>query len=101
MKLNSFRVKTFNKESNEKAMAENMDLFEERRNIAQIRTGESVLRKVLPNTRDPRAGVLGANWEGPYRIAKVIPPRTYKLARMDKTVVPRAWNAGHLRKYHC
>ena len=53
-----------------------------------FRVGDLVLRKVLPNTRDPGAGVLGANWEGPYQVAQCIPSNTYKLARMDDTIIP-------------
>ena len=59
-----------------------------------------MLRKFLPNTRDPGAGVLGANWEGPYQVSQVVPPNTYKLAHLDDTMVPRAWNAEHLKKYY-
>ena len=33
-----------------------------------LKVGELVLRKVMPNTKVPRHGVFGANWEGPYKI---------------------------------
>ena len=33
--------------------------------------------------RDLAAGVLGRNWEGPYQIEQVLPPGTYKLARLN------------------
>uniref|UniRef100_A0A803QS52 Integrase catalytic domain-containing protein n=1 Tax=Cannabis sativa TaxID=3483 RepID=A0A803QS52_CANSA len=83
MKLNSFCVKNFNEDSNKKAMVENLDLLEERRDTTRVRlvvyqlraaqynnlrvcmqafkTRDLVLRKVLLNTRDPGARVLGAN----------------------------------------
>uniref|UniRef100_A0A803PCP8 Integrase catalytic domain-containing protein n=1 Tax=Cannabis sativa TaxID=3483 RepID=A0A803PCP8_CANSA len=37
MNLNSFHVNNFNKKANEKAMAENLDLLEERRDATQMR----------------------------------------------------------------
>ena len=55
-----------------------------------FRVEDLVLRKFLPNTRNQNASVLWANWEGPYQVAQVVPPNTYKLARLDDTMVPRA-----------
>ena len=62
--------------------------------------GDMVLRRVFPATQEPGVGVLGPNWEGPYEIEDEIGSGTYKLKRMDGTIVPRAWNADHLRKYY-
>ncbi|XP_056864096.1 uncharacterized protein LOC108828892 [Raphanus sativus] len=36
--------------------------------------GDLVLRKVFQNTAERNAGKLGANWEGPYKIIKVVRP---------------------------
>uniref|UniRef100_A0A2N9FB44 Integrase catalytic domain-containing protein n=1 Tax=Fagus sylvatica TaxID=28930 RepID=A0A2N9FB44_FAGSY len=69
---------------------EDMDLAQERRDLAMIRlasyqgdlkkkygrsinarslaTGDMVLRRVLGSKRDPSQGKLGANWEGPYQV---------------------------------
>ena len=99
-----------------------LDLLEEKRELAKLRIAsyqqratryynskikikrfqprDLVLRKVLPNTQEAGAGALGPNWEGPYKIVKVLQPGTYRLARMDDTELPRAWNAEHLRKYY-
>ena len=52
------------------------------------------------NTRDPAAGVLGPNWEGPYEIEEVLDLGTYKLARLNGELVPRYWNGEYLRKYY-
>ncbi|XP_074323825.1 uncharacterized protein LOC141660733 [Apium graveolens] len=60
--------------------------------------GDLVLRKVMPNTKNPRHGVFGANWEGPYRVKSILWKGTYHLEDMEGKLVPRAWNAEHLRK---
>ena len=59
-----------------------------------------VLRRVFAATRDPNAGVLGPNWEGPYEVDRVIRPGVYKLARLGGGLASRAWNAEHLKKYY-
>ncbi|XP_024013731.1 uncharacterized protein LOC112087864 [Eutrema salsugineum] len=41
-----------------------------------------VLRKVYQNTEEKNAGKLGANWEGPYQVMKVVKPvSTYEVRR--------------------
>ena len=99
-----------------------MDLLEEKRDLAALRTasykwryerylnskvkekrfkeGDLVLRKVLPNMKEVNAGVLRPNWEGPYMIAEVLRPETYKLKRLDGKTMPRAWNVELLRPYY-
>lgn len=62
--------------------------------------GDLVLRKVFQNTAEPNAGKLGANWEGPYRIIKVVRPGVYRLETNDGVEVLRSWNSHHLRKYY-
>ena len=62
--------------------------------------GDLVLQRVFLDTWHPGTGVLGPNWEGPYQIERAIRPGTYKLARLDGSLVPHAWNAEHLRKYY-
>ena len=41
--------------------------------------GDWVLRKVLQGTKKAFDGVLGANWEGPYRVTKVLGGGAYAL----------------------
>ncbi|WZZ45649.1 hypothetical protein YC2023_041908 [Brassica napus] len=62
--------------------------------------GDLVLRKVFQNTAEGNAGKLGANWEGPYKIEKVIRPGSYEIANMQGIKIPRTWNAMHLKKYY-
>ena len=116
------RHETYNQEENHALLEESLDLIEETRRNSQLinaayqqkmtqyfnkkvrgrqfLVGDLVLRRVFAATRDPNAGVLGPNWEGPYEVETVIRPGTYKLARLGGGLVPRAWNAEHLKKYY-
>ncbi|XP_057747966.1 uncharacterized protein LOC130967162 [Arachis stenosperma] len=46
------------------------------------------------------AGKLAANWEGPYRIKKVMGKGAFKLERLDGKEIPRTWNANNLRRFY-
>ncbi|XP_074356517.1 uncharacterized protein LOC141696249 [Apium graveolens] len=37
-----------------------------------LKVGDLVLMKVMPNIKNPRYGVFGANWEGPYKIKAIL-----------------------------
>ena len=74
--------------------------FNSRVKERKFKEGDLVLRKVLPNTKEVNAGVLGPNWERPYIIAEVIQPRTYIIKRLDDKLVPQSWNAEHLGSYY-
>ena len=39
-------------------------------------------------------------WEGPFVIAKVLKPRTYKLANSKGEVYNNAWNIRQLRRFY-
>ncbi|XP_074374259.1 uncharacterized protein LOC141714652 [Apium graveolens] len=65
-----------------------------------LKVGDLVLRKVMPNTKNPQHGVFGANWEGPYKIKAILWKGTYHLEDMEGRLVPQAWNTEHLRKYY-
>ena len=62
--------------------------------------GELVLRKVFQNTAERKAGKLETNWEGPYKIIKVVRPSSYEIANMQGVKIPRTLNAMHLKKYY-
>ena len=108
----------YNQAENQSQLEESLDLIEERRDEAQLKNaayqqratqysnrkvrdrkfglGDLVLRRVFLATRDPSTGVLGPNWEGPYQIESIIWPGAYKLARLNRELVPRDWNGEHL-----
>jgi hypothetical protein len=59
-----------------------------------------------PSTRGRRGRSCGsrttdwhASWEGPFIIAKVLKPRTYKLANDQGEVYSNAWNIEQLRRF--
>ncbi|KAK2997864.1 hypothetical protein RJ639_025562 [Escallonia herrerae] len=51
---------------------------------------------------DPKAamGMLSPNWEGPYRVIKVLKPGAYTLGTLSGEPIPRTWNAKNLQKYY-
>ncbi|KAM6594123.1 hypothetical protein CsatA_001826 [Cannabis sativa] len=118
----SLRRDVLNISQNEEKQSLYLDLLEEKRDQAYLknaayqrrtaryfnskvkarvmRTGDLVLRRVMPNTKNPTHGVFGDNWEGPYLIAEKIGDATYRLAELDGTVIPRAWNHESLKFYY-
>lgn len=107
---------------NDRALAEQLDLAEEKRERALItlaayqeqlrrsynkkvqprefKVGDLVLRKVLANTKVSSDGKLGPNWEGPYKIVGIAGIGAYRLADLDGDPVPRPWNVQNLRKFY-
>ncbi|XP_074341910.1 uncharacterized protein LOC141679310 [Apium graveolens] len=65
-----------------------------------FKVGDLVLRKVMSNTKIAQHGVLGANWEGPYKVKAILWKGTYRLKDLDGKPIPRAWNTEHLQKYY-
>ncbi|XP_057755592.1 uncharacterized protein LOC130974751 [Arachis stenosperma] len=59
-----------------------------------------VLRRNDIGLPTPGEGKLAANWEGPYRIKKVMGKGAFKLERLDGKEVPRTWNADNLRRFY-
>jgi hypothetical protein len=59
----------------------------------------SVLRKADPPPTEDTRG-LHAPWEGPFVIAKVLKPGTYKLANSQGEVYSNAWNIQQLHRFY-
>ena len=88
--LTSYRVDSYNKDTNEEELRLQLDLVDEVRTAAEQRlaryqnlmakhynsnvrhrdfkVGDLVLRRVMGAAKDPSQGKLGLNWERPYRI---------------------------------
>ena len=62
--------------------------------------GDLVLKKVFENTADLTVGKFQPNWEGPYLVTRAGESGAYALNKLDGTLVPRMWNATHLKKYY-
>ena len=111
----------FDVKTNEDNLRRDLDLLEERRDLAVVRlasyqqrikkkhdknikprmfrVGEFVLRKVVANTRRPNEGKLGPNWEGPYKVVSLAGGGSYRLENLERKAIPRPWNTCNLRKY--
>jgi hypothetical protein len=105
------RTTDFAVQTNEDNLRKDLDLLEERRDMATVRLasyqqrikrehdkninhrvfriGDLVLRKVMTNTRRPNEGKLGLNWEGPYKVISPAGMRSYKLEDLEGKLVPR------------
>ena len=62
--------------------------------------GDLLLRRVFEKMVDPTADKFQPNWELPYMIVKVRLTELYALDKLDGTIVPRMWNATHLKRYY-
>ena len=65
-----------------------------------FQVGDLVLRRVFQNTADPTAGKFQPNREGSYMIVRVGAAGSYSLNKLDGKLVPRMWNAMHLKRYY-
>ena len=119
--LPTTRTMEFDAEENECNLRKDLNLLEERRDMATIRlasyqhqmkrgydknirprsfqVGDLVLRKVVANTSNPNDGKLGPNWEEPYKVTSFAGVGAYRLADMDGKSVLRPWNICNLKKY--
>lgn len=57
--------------------------------------GDLVLRRA--DALKP-TGKLDPNWEGPYRVTRVIPGGAYELEELDGTQIAHPWNVCNLKK---
>ncbi|RWW81425.1 hypothetical protein BHE74_00010166, partial [Ensete ventricosum] len=93
----TLRVQTHGKEVSNQQLRENLDLLEEKRNDAHLRT--LAYRRVVAKLYN-RRGKLAPNWEGPYQVVEVVREETYTLATMEGQVLPRTWHISNLRKFY-
>ncbi|KAK3040938.1 hypothetical protein RJ639_028812 [Escallonia herrerae] len=113
--LPTVRVLQFSEAENEENLRENLDLLDDalaqaldrmistKQRVVRMRifrVGDLVLRKL--EVSDPKAAVgkLSPNWEGPYKISKVLRPGAYSLETLSREAIPRTWNADNLRQYY-
>ena len=104
------------------ALLENLDFHEEKHNQAAIclatqknlvikyynsrvrprsfLPGDLVLRKVFQNTQEPGVGVFGQNWEGPYKVTRIVRPGVHELEDLGGKALDHPWNVEHFKKYY-
>jgi hypothetical protein len=56
-----------------------------------------VLRRILTGEGRHKLSPL---WEGPFVVAEVTRPGSYRLTQMDGTEIGNSWNIEHLRKFY-
>jgi hypothetical protein len=59
--------------------------------------GDLVLRRILTGEGWHKLSPL---WEGPFIVAEVTRPGSYRLTQMDGTKIGNSWNIEHLRKFY-
>ncbi|KAK2998462.1 hypothetical protein RJ639_024206 [Escallonia herrerae] len=120
--LPTVRVLQFSEAENEENLRGNLDLLDDvraqaldrvismKQRVARFynrrvqmrifRVGDLVLKKL--GFSDPKAAVgkLSPNWEGPYKLSKVLRPGAYSLEILSGEAIPRTWNADNLRRYY-
>jgi hypothetical protein len=59
--------------------------------------GDLVLRRILTGEGRHKLSPL---WEGPFIVAEITRPGSYRLTQMDGTKIENSWNIEHLRKFY-
>ncbi|KAK3001975.1 hypothetical protein RJ639_022284 [Escallonia herrerae] len=120
--LPTVRVLQFSEAENEENLRGNLDLLDDvraqaldrvistKQRVARFynrrvrmrifRVGDLVLRKLGVSNPKVAVGKLSPNWEGPYKISKVLRPGAYSLETLSGEAIPRTWNADNLRPYY-
>ncbi|KAK3010158.1 hypothetical protein RJ639_012422 [Escallonia herrerae] len=98
--LPTVRVLQFLEVENEENLRGNLDLLDDARAQAldqMISTKQRVTRYYNPKATVEK---LSPNWEGPYKVSKVLRPSAYSLETLSGEAIPRTWNAENLRQYY-
>jgi hypothetical protein len=119
LEYGSPRTRAYNDQSNQTSREDSLDQLEEARDMALLHSARYQqsprryhARGVQP--RDLQVGDLVLRlwqdargrhkltplWEGPFIIAKILKPRTYKLANNQGEVYRNAWNIRQLRRFY-
>ncbi|XP_072076525.1 uncharacterized protein [Arachis hypogaea] len=117
----TLRTELYNDQHNINARNAELDLTEEDREIATVKQrakkeiaerkhnarvvprtfteGDLVLRRTDEARRPPSHGKLAANWEGPFRVVKVLGMGAYQLQALQGNPIPGNWNISSLKMY--
>jgi hypothetical protein len=115
----SSRTKAYNDQSNQTNQEDSLDQLEEARDVALLHSAryQQSLRRYHARRVWPRGFQVGdlvlrlrqdaqgrhkltPPWEGPFIIAKILKPGTYKLANDQGEVYSNAWNIQQLRRFY-
>ncbi|XP_072064215.1 uncharacterized protein [Arachis hypogaea] len=119
--ISILRTELYDEQYNINTRNAELDLVEEDREIAAIRQrakkqlaerkhnkrvmprtfieGDLVLGRTEEARRPPSHGKLAANWEGPFRVVKVLEMGDYQLQTLQGSPVSGNWNISSLKLY--
>jgi hypothetical protein len=119
LEYGSPRKRVYDDRSNRTNREDSLDQLEEARDMALLHSAryQQSLRRYHARgvrSRDLQVGDLVLRlrqdargrhkltppWEGPFIIAKILKPRTYKLANNQGEVYSNAWNIRQLRRFY-
>jgi hypothetical protein len=119
LEYGSPRTKAYDDQSNQTSQEDSLDQLEEVRNVALLHSAwyQQSLRRYHARRVRPRDFQVGdlvlrlrqdargrhkltPPWEGPFIIAKILKPETYKLANDHGEVYINAWNIQQLRRFY-
>ena len=119
LEYGSPRLKAYQEQRNQRAREDSLDQVDEARDVALLHSAcyQQSLRRyqaqrvrrrdlnegdlVLRLRQDNRGRhKLSPPWEGPYIIAEVLKPGTYKLANEKGEVLTNSWNIQQLRRFY-
>jgi hypothetical protein len=119
LEYGSPRTKAYDDRSNQTSREDSLDQLEEARDVALLHSAryQQSLRRYHARGVRPRGFQVGdlvlrlrqdargrhkltPPWEGPFIIAKILKPGTYKLANDQGEVYSNAWNIQQLRRFY-
>ena len=69
--------------------------------LKEFQVEDLVWKTILPIcSRSQKFGKWSPNWEGPLRIARIVPGNSYLLESMEGSMLPRAINGKYLKKFN-
>ncbi|RWV98063.1 hypothetical protein BHE74_00013363 [Ensete ventricosum] len=94
----TLRIENFTPEASKTSLKENLDLLEERRAEAHLKTLH--YQRAITRLYNRRIK-LATRWEGPYRVTQeVIRDRTYTLAIIAGKTLSLTWHVSNLKKLY-
>jgi hypothetical protein len=107
LEYGSPRTEAYDDRSNRTNREDSLDQLEEARDMALLHSAryQQSLRRYHARGVRLRQDARGRHkltppWEGPFIIAKILKPRTYKLANSQGEVYNNAWNIRQLRHFY-
>jgi hypothetical protein len=119
LEYGSSRAKAYDDQNNQTSQEDSLDQLEEAQDVALLHSAryQQSLRRYHARRIRPRGLQVGdlvlrlrqdtrghhkltPPWEGPFIIAKVLKPGTYKLANDQGEVYSNAWNIEQLRRFY-